>query len=136
MVKEINKDEFLLSLKAEPLKIDEIYMLEDLKDTLIKNKDICVGMALNMIGYIKSGIAFYSNDEVILMANPKIIDKREEYKTKEGCLSLTGLRDCIRHKKIKVEYYNIEFKKRIKSFKDFEAEIIEHEIDHLNGIII
>lgn len=137
MVRNINKDINLLKIKATKATIEDTKIANDLRDTLLFNQARCVGMAANMIGEYKAIIAFFDDDgKIIIMYNPKIIHKLGEYDTKEGCLSLEGQRATKRHKKIKVEYENENFLKRIKTFNDFTAEIIEHEIDHLNGIII
>ena len=137
MIRNINKDIKILMLKATQSTIADIEIGEDLKDTLIFNRDKCVGMAANMIGVSKAIIAFIDEEEKVnLMYNPKIIKYIDEYYVEEGCLSLDGTRKTKRYKKIKVEYYNQDFQKRIKNFSGFTAEIIQHEIDHLNGIII
>lgn len=137
MVKNIVRDINFLSQKSTDMTIEDKYIIVDLKDTLYFNKSHCVGMAANMIGYLKNAIIFENNKKVYeIMLNPKIIKCDGEYEIEEGCLSLSGLRKTKRYKKIKVEYLDEEFRKRIKTFTDFEAEIIQHEIDHLSGIII
>ncbi len=136
MVKEINKDTFFLSLKAEKATEDDRQTASDLLETLTFHKEECVGMAANMIGVNKSIICVQDGNSYLIMYNPEIIKCDGKYKTEEGCLSLTGKRECIRYKSVKVKYRNEEFKDRIKTFKDFTAQIIQHEIDHLNGIII
>lgn len=116
---------------------EDSYIISDLKDTLKLHSNGCVGMAANMIGYNKRCIIYINEkEEMEIMINPVIIKKEMEYETEEGCLSLEGVRKTKRYKKIKVEYYNTNFEKRIKTFKDFTAQIIQHEIDHLHGIII
>ena len=137
MIKEIVKDDFFLSQVAEKATKEDLYIGTDLKDTLQAHLHECVGMAGNMIGYNKAIIVFEDKDDYVLMLNPKIIEhSKEYYKVKEGCLSLEGVRDTIRYKKIKVSYENLEMKMKIKTYTGFTAQIIQHEIDHLNGIII
>ena len=137
MIKNIVRDIEFLKIKGENLKPDEIYVVNDLIDTLRFNLNVCVGMAANMIGYSKNVIVFVDeNENIVPMINPKIIKASDSYETEEGCLSLDGKRPCKRHKKIKVEYLDINFKIKIKTYTNFTAEIIEHEIDHLFGIII
>lgn len=133
----INKDISFLSKKAEPANASDLDIALKLKEALIENKAGCVGMAANMIGYNKAIIVFEDNDDYVLMLNPKIIGHSYEYyKTKEGCLSLDGVRETIRYKKIKVSYDDLTMKRKIKTYTDFTAQIIQHEVDHLNGIII
>ena len=137
MVKEIVKDQKSLMLKSELANSDDLYILDDLIDTLDANREHCVGMAANMIGYNKCILVYINkNEKIEYMINPIIIKCEDEYLVKEGCLSLEGQRETKRYKKIKVEYYNNKFQKRLKVFNDFEAEIIQHEIDHFSGIII
>lgn len=136
MVKNIVKDDSFLALKSEEATILDINIANDLLDTLKFNASICVGMAANMIGELKRIIAFNANDDYELMFNPIIIKATNEYITYEGCLCRSNKIQAKRHKNIKVEYFDIDFKKRIKSFSGFTAEIIEHEIDHINGIIV
>ncbi len=137
MVKNIIRKESLLIIKSEPVTINDLYLYDDLMDTLKFNRTRCVGMAANMIGVSKRAIIFEDDDKnYVVMFNPVIIDKKYEYEASEGCLSLEGVRKTKRYKKIKVEYYTKEFKKRIKTYSDFTAQIIQHEIDHLEGILI
>ena len=136
MVKNICKDIELLKIKGTDVAKDELYVVDDLIDTLKFNIDRCVGMAANMIGYSKNAIVFVQNGKIEYMINPIIIKKDKEYTTEEGCLSLSGVRSTKRYKKIKVQFYDRDFKIRIKSYSDYTAEIIQHEIDHLFGIII
>jgi peptide deformylase len=137
MVKNIVKDVKFLSLPSTDMTEDDKYIIADLKDTLLFNKRYCVGMAANMIGYLKNAIIFEDNKKVYnVLLNPKIIKSEGEYEIEEGCLSLEGKRKTTRYKKIKVEYLDEFYRKRIKTFTDFEAEIIQHEIDHLSGILI
>ncbi len=137
MIKEIVKDIKFLMIKSELATKDDLYILTDLIDTLNHNRKSCVGMAANMIGYNKCILVYMDkNDNIEYMINPKIIKYDSEYETEEGCLSLIGTRKTKRFKKIKVEYYNDKFQKRLKVFNDFEAQIIQHEMNHFEGIII
>lgn len=136
MIKNIIKKEELLKIKSSDANTNDKYIIDELIDTLKFNSLHCVGMAANMIGYHKNIIVFYDNNKINVMVNPKIISKSGEYKTLEGCLSLDGVRPAIRYKNIKVSYLDENFNTRTKQFKDFTAQIIEHEINHLNGIII
>jgi len=136
MVKNIIKKEELLKIPSKDATIEDKYIIDELIDTLKFNSSHCVGMAANMIGYHKNIIVFYDNNKIKIMVNPKITSKNGEYVAMEGCLSLEGLRKAIRYKQIKVSYLDENFIKRSSSYKDFTAQIIEHEIDHLLGIII
>jgi peptide deformylase len=137
MIREIVHDPFFLGRKSEPAAKADLQIAQDLLDTLIANKDGCVGMAANMIGERKRIIAFDNEGEYVTMFNPEIIKKSNPYNTEEGCLSLTGdPRPCKRYKSIKVRWQTAEFKTRIKTFTDFPAQIIQHEIDHCNGVLI
>ncbi len=136
MVRNIVKDINLLNKKAEPTTKDDLEIVKDLMDTLKANEKNCIGMAANMIGYNKAIICISLGFINIPMINPVITKKKSPYKTKESCLSLIGERDCIRHEEIEVDYYDLTFTKKHGTFKGLTAEIIEHEIDHLNGIII
>ena len=137
MIKELIHSPEMLSEKAEIATKDDIQVANDLLETLISHKDGCVGMAANMIGENKRIIAFDNDGEYMIMFNPEIIKMSEPYETKEGCLSLLGgPRPCKRYKKIKVKWQNEDFKERIKNFDGFTAQIIQHEIDHCNGILI
>lgn len=137
MILEIVKDTFFLSLKSSEVKKEDLYIAQDLKDTLSFHKDKCVGMAANMIGYNKRMIIFMDQNKMQIMINPEIIKKSTQfYKTEEGCLSLEGVRPCTRYEKIKVKYLDENWKVKIKSYEGFVAQIIQHEMDHLEGIII
>lgn len=137
MIKELIHSPEMLSVKSEIATKDDISIANDLLETLISHKDGCVGMAANMIGENKRIIAFDNDGEYMIMFNPEIIKMSEPYETKEGCLSLLGgPRPCKRYKKIKVKWQNEDFKERIKNFDGFTAQIIQHEIDHCNGILI
>ena len=137
MIKTIIHDPFFLGQKSEIATKADIQVAQDLLDTLIANKDVCVGMAANMIGVKKRIIAFDNNGEYMIMFNPEIIEKSDEYETEEGCLSLLGgPRKAKRYKKIKVKYQNASLVEYTKTFKGWTAQIIQHEIDHCNGILI
>lgn len=136
MIREICKDVIFLAQKAEPATPDDLPVAADLLETLEHHKDGCVGMAANMIGVNKRIIAFDNDGEYMVMFNPEILRKSGPYETEEGCLSLTGVRPVKRWKTIKVQWQNEKFQQRIKNFTDWTAEIIQHEIDHCEGIII
>ncbi|MBP3539494.1 MAG: peptide deformylase [Oscillospiraceae bacterium] len=136
MVREICKDEAFLAQKAEAATADDLGVALDLLETLIAHKDSCVGMAANMIGVNKRIIAFDNEGEYMLMFNPVIVKKSGPYEAEEGCLSLTGTRRTKRFKSIKVQWQNEKFQTRLKTFTGWTAEIIQHEIDHCEGIII
>ena len=136
MICDICKDEAFLAQKAEPAAADDLGTAQDLLDTLIAHKDGCVGMAANMIGVAKRVIAFDCGGSYLVMYNPEIIKKTRPYETEEGCLSLTGIRKTRRFETIKVRYENEQFLQRIKTFSGYTAQIIQHEIDHLDGILI
>ena len=136
MIKTICKDTFFLSKKAIKATKNDVQVGIDLLDTLKAHKHECVGMAANMIGSNLAIIVINMGVVDVVMFNPKIICKSESYKIEEGCLSLNGVRSCIRYKKIKVEYYDFDFNKHTNEYSDVIAEIIQHEIDHLNGILI
>ena len=136
MVREIKKGIEIFSEKALPAERGDVKYAKDLLDTLKANSDICVGMAANMIGVSKRIIAFENGDEYMIMYNPAIVKKAQPYMTEEGCLSLEGRRQTKRYKSIKVQYQNDAFQTRLKTFTGWTAQIIQHEIDHCNGIII
>ena len=137
MIKELIHDPILLSIKSEKATKEDWQVAEDLLDTLIAHKEGCVGMAANMIGVHKRIIAFDNDGSYMVMFNPGIIKKSEPYDTEEGCLSLLGgPRKCKRYKTIKVQWQTAEFQTRIKTFTGFPAQIIQHEIDHCEGILI
>ena len=136
MIRDICKDEFFLSRKAVPATADDLGVAQDLLDTLAAHKDGCVGMAANMIGVSKRIIAFDNDGEYMVMFNPVIVKQSGAYETDEGCLSLTGTRKTKRHKVIKVQWQNEKFQTRLKTFTGWTAEIIQHEIDHCEGILI
>ena len=137
MVKEVVHDPILLGVKSEPATKDDLQVAQDLLDTLVANKDACVGMAANMIGIRKRIIVFDNEGTYMTMFNPEILKASGLYDTAEGCLSLLGgPRPCKRYQSIKVQWQNELFQTRIKTFTGWPAQIIQHEIDHCNGILI
>ena len=137
MVRELMHDPIFLGRKSTEAGKEDLPIAQDLLDTLAAHKDSCVGMAANMIGQTKRIIVFDNGGEAMLMLNPEILKAEGEYGTEEGCLSLLGgPRKCRRYRKIKVRYQNTAFQTRIKTFTDWTAQIIQHEIDHCNGILI
>ena len=136
MIREICRDETFLSQKAAPATADDLATAQDLLDTLTAHKDGCVGMAANMIGVCKRIIAFDNEGTYMVMFNPVIIRQSGPYETQEGCLSLTGVRKTKRFQTIKVQWQNEKFQTRLKTFTGWTAEIIQHEIDHCEGILI
>lgn len=136
MIREICKDQAFLAQKAEPAVPEDMPVAKDLLETLQHHQEGCVGMAANMIGVNKRIIAFDNEGTYMVMFNPEIIKKTEPYNTEEGCLSLSGVRPVKRWKSIKVRWQNENFQVRIKTFTDWTAQIIQHEIDHCEGIII
>lgn len=137
MVREIIHDPILLAQKSEPATGEDLQIARDLLDTLAAHKESCVGMAANMIGVCKRIIAFDNEGTYMVMLNPKIIKQAETYETEESCLSLLGgPRKTVRFRKIKVEYQTPELQTRLKTFTGWTAQIIQHEIDHCNGILV
>ena len=136
MVQDIMRDETFLSQKAEPATLEDLAVAQDLLDTLTAHKDGCVGMAANMIGVCKRIIVFDNEGKYMVMLNPEIIKKSGPYETEEDCLSLTGTRKASRWKSIKVQYQNEKFQIRFKTFTGWTAQIIQHEIDHCEGVLI
>lgn len=138
MVKEIIHDPILLAIKSTEAAIDDLEVARDLLDTLKAHNKTCVGMAANMIGVHKRIIVFVCEDQSYMtMFNPIILKQEIAYDTEEGCLSLIGEpKKCRRYQKIKVQYQTLDFKIRIKTFVGWTAQIIQHEIDHCNGILI
>ena len=137
MIKELIHDPVFLALKAEPATKDDLQIGADLLETLMAHRDSCVGMAANMIGVRKRIIAFDNEGTYMVMFNPEIIKKSGPYDTEEACLSLLGgPRPCKRYKTIKVQWQTAEFQTRIKTFAGWPAQLIQHEIDHCNGVLI
>ena len=136
MICEICKDEFFLRLPSREATAEDMDIARNLLDTLEAHSDGCVGMAANMIGVSKRIIAFDNEGNDMLMFNPVIVKKSGPYEAEEGCLSLAGTRKTKRYQSIKVQWQNEAFQIRLKTFTGWTAEIIQHEIDHCDGIII
>ena len=136
MVRPIMKDPLFLSRKSTEATLEDAQTSRDLLETLESHKKGCVGMAANMIGVTKRIIAFDCNGTYMVMFNPEILKAWESYDTEEGCLSLPGVRRTTRYRKIKVRYQNEAMQQRIRTFEGWTAQIIQHEIDHCNGILI
>ena len=136
MIREIMRDETFLARKAETATPDDLPVAQDLLDTLEANKGRCVGMAANMIGVSKRIIVFDNEGTYMVMFNPEIIKRSGPYQAEEGCLSLSGTRPAKRWQSIKVRYQNEKFQERFKTFTGWTAQIIQHEVDHCEGIII
>ena len=137
MVREIVKDEVFLKQKSDKAIKEDIAIAVDLLDTLKAHAHHCVGLAANMIGERKRIIAVKDGESYLAMLNPKIVKKSaKEYKVKEDCLSLIGERETVRHDWIEIKYRDMDFRKQKQKFSGFTAQIIQHEIDHCNGILI
>ena len=136
MIRPIVHDPLFLAQKSEPATKADRQIISDLMDTLRASLDRCVGMAANMIGEKKRVIVFCNGPMQMIMVNPEIIAESGEYETEEGCLSLAGLRKTKRFQKITVKYQDQLFRQRTGTFEGFTAQIIQHEIDHCNGILI
>jgi peptide deformylase len=137
MVKELMHDPIFLARKAEPATRADLQTAADLLDTLAFHRETCVGMAANMIGICKRIIAFDNGGSYMVMFNPRIVKATGEYETEESCLSLLGgPRKTKRFQKIKVEYQTDTFQTRLKTFEGWTAQIIQHEVDHCEGILI
>ena len=136
MVREIMRDTAFLAQKAEPAALEDLPVARDLLETLEAHKGGCVGMAANMIGINKRIVAFDNEGKYMVMFNPEIIRKSGPYETQEGCLSLLGTRTVKRWKSIKVQYQTEAFQMRFKTFTGWTAQIIQHEIDHCEGVLI
>ena len=136
MIRDICKDETFLARRGETALPADLGIAQDLLDTLMAHKDGCVGMAANMIGVNKRITAFDNEGTYTLMFNPVIVKHAGPYEAEEGCLSLTGTRKARRYQTIKVRWQNEAFQTRLKTFTGWTAEIIQHEIDHCDGIII
>lgn len=136
MIREICKDRFFLSIPSKEAGPEDLPAAQDLLDTLKAHRDVCVGMAANMIGVSRRIIAFADGRDIRVMFNPRIVRSEGRYEAEEGCLSLEGTRKAVRWKKIKVEYQTEDFRTRWMTFRDYTAEIVQHEIDHCDGKII
>ena len=136
MIQPIMKDPIFLAQKSVPATKEDLPVAQDLLDTLTAHKDGCVGMAANMIGVSKRIISFDNEGKYMVMFNPEIVKRTEPYEAEEGCLSLPGTRKAKRYRSIKVQYQNEQFQTRFKTFTGWTAQIIQHEIDHCNGVLI
>ena len=137
MVRELMHDPIFLARKSAPATKEDLPIARDLLDTLAAHRETCVGMAANMIGETKRIIAVNDDGKLLLMLNPEILKASGEYETEEGCLSLLGgPRKTKRFRKIKVQYQTETFQTRIKSYAGWTAQIIQHEVDHCNGVLI
>lgn len=136
MVKNIVRDPMFLQQKSKPATEADKQVIHNLLDTLRANQDRCVGMAANMIGVKKRIIVVAMGPFHFAMVNPVITKKSGEYQTEESCLSLEGVRPCTRYKEIEVDYLDADFKPQHGKYKDFTAQIIQHEIDHFEGVLI
>ena len=136
MIRDICKDELFLARKAAPALPEDLPIAQDLLETLIAHKDGCVGMAANMIGVAKRIIAFESEDGYLVMFNPVIVYRKGLYLAEEGCLSLQGQRRARRHRTIKVQWQDRQMQTHVRNFTGWTAQIIQHEIDHCDGILI
>lgn len=136
MIKPITKDPIFLAQKSVPATILDLPVAQDLKDTLEAHREGCVGMAANMIGLNKRIIIFDDHGSATVMFNPELVKCSGAYETEEGCLSISGVRKTRRWRQIKVRYQNERFETRLKTYTGFTAQIIQHEIDHCNGVLI
>lgn len=136
MERRIVKDPILLAQQSEPATADDLETARDLLDTLSAHRDGCVGMAANMIGVCKRIIVFDNEGVYMTMFNPQIVKSSQPYEAEEGCLSLSGTRKAKRYRSIKVRYQNEAMQERFKTFTGWTAQIVQHEIDHCNGILI
>ena len=137
MVKELVHDPILLARKSQIATKEDLQVARDLLDTLIHHREGCVGIAANMIGVCKRIIAFDNGGSYAVMFNPQIVKKEKPYEAQEGCLSLLGgPRKTQRYEKIKVQYQTEDFQTRLKTFTGWTAQIIQHEIDHCDGVLI
>ena len=136
MIRPIMRDVFFLAQKSEPATKEDLPVVQDLLDTLAANRERCVGMTANMIGVKKNIIVVTMGFVNVAMINPKIVKKSGKYETEESCLSLEGVRKTVRYQNIEVEYYDQKFVKQRQKYNGWIAQIIQHEVDHTNGIVI
>ena len=136
MIRQIVRDPLFLQQKSSPATKDDAQVITDLMDTLRANADRCVGMAANMIGYKKTVIVVAAGPFIFPMVNPVITKRSGRYETEEGCLSLDGVRPCVRYREIEVDYLDQNFEKRHGKYSGFTAQIIQHEIQHFRGELI
>ena len=137
MIKEIVKDEFFLKQKSNECTKEDLYIANELLETIKAHQEQCVGMAANMIGYLKRMMVVLDENKYLILVNPIVLKTSgKTYQVEEGCLSLQGVRKTQRYESIKVSYLDVNFKKKIKTFKGYTAQIIQHELDHFEGKII
>ena len=136
MIQNIIKSEQFLQEKSENATQEDAFVIQDLIDTLMFHKERCLGLAANMIGQKKRILAFFDGETICVMVNPEIMKKEGLYLTEEGCISLTGVRPTKRYQKIKVRYWDAQFKIKIKTYTGLSAQVIQHEMDHFEGILI
>lgn len=136
MICEIVKDVKFLKKESVPADENDISIAKDLIDTLRANQKFCVGMAANMIGKNKSIIAFFQEEMITVMLNPEIVEKSDTYFIREGCLSLKGERTALRYQNITVAFWDLHFRKHTRKYSGKTSQIIQHEMDHLKGILI
>lgn len=137
MIKEIVKDDFLLSQKSSDVTTDDLFIAGDLLDTVKAHQEICVGMAANMIGYLKKMMVVWDEDHYLVLNNVKVMSYLGRvYETTEGCLSHQGVKPVKRYPGIKISYLDEKMKKRIRTFNGLTAQIIQHELDHFAGVLI
>ncbi len=136
VIKPIMKDRFVLRQTSVPASADDLQTARDLRDTLAAHADSCVGMAANMIGVLKRIIVFDDNGATRTMLNPEIVEASGPFEAEEGCLSLDGVRTTTRYRTIKVRFQDEQLREHTKSYRGWTAQIIQHEVDHCNGILI
>ena len=136
MIRPVIRDIMFLSGKSVPAERTDTETAQDLRDTLLANRDRCAGMAANMIGVRKRIIVINAGPAALIMFNPVILRRDTPYDTMEGCLSLDGMRPARRYRNIEVEYYDAQWQRHRQKYTGYAAQVIQHEIDHLNGIII
>ncbi|MBQ2062878.1 MAG: peptide deformylase [Oscillospiraceae bacterium] len=136
MERPIIRDPIFLAQRSAPARLEDLPVARDLLDTLMAHRNGCVGMAANMIGVARRIIVFDNAGTYMTMLNPEIIKAAGAYEAEEGCLSLAGVRKAKRYRSIKVRYQNEAMQVRLKTFTGFPAQIIQHEIDHCNGVLI
>lgn len=136
MIKPIIRDTFFLQQKSLEATKSDLSLAKDLQDTLAANREVCVGMAANMIGSLKRVIIINMGFTDLVMFNPILVDKAQPYDTEELCLSLVGVRPTKRYRTIKVSYRDINWQEKAITLTDFPAQVCQHELDHLEGILI
>ena len=136
MVRDIMTNETFLALKCADATAEDDEVVQDLLDTFDAHRDECVGLAANMIGVSKRIIVLDNNGKTLVMLNPTIVSMAAPYKTQEGCLSLEGMREVKRFKRIRVKFQDREMNEQVKAYRDWTAQIIQHEVDHCNGIVV